>query len=813
MVPLLGCLAAFAFLHPSPAVADDPPPNAETMARLAAPGGPPAWGALLDWSADSAAGYAERLGHAPAVLAHSTPMPLGELEKAYLRAFFNQTAEQGAVALLSVYPRDRVGTITPSAVDDLAGFLAEEGTRVGVPVLLAIAPEMNGSWRSWGQDAPAYREFFRAVAGVVRAAAPGVQTLWEPAQGDNYPFGSTTSANLEPNALTSMDTNGNGILDTGDDPYLPYYPGDDVVDWVGLSVSFGNPDDQASSNVAAPPGELMANLTGAGSPSAAADFYGRFPEARNKPLVLDTAARYVQGLPGDSEVAVKRAWWEQGISPGTTAALPSLRVVVWRELTTGIDGRVDLRVTHTEPLRTALRADLASASVLLGPVTTSGTSPSQAKVGGPVLSGVTGWMVSGLVLLGGIILLVLGFSPRAVSWHYPEALPRDLRVDLLRGVAIVFVVVNHIDIPSLYQLVSQEALGAISGAELFVLLSGVVLGMVYRPRMERDGFGDTAIRLVKRAWKLYYTALFVVLSVYLISRIPGVDAAAVTTFTDQGTGAAGGRAAGQVYQLYGSMDQLFSYPVPPSVFADVLLLRIGPWQFNVIGLYVILLLIAPVVLWTLRRHLAVLALAVSWALYLGSALHPLRIFPSQFEDSFPLLSWQILFVHGIVAGYYRGQILAFFRRRPGRVVLITVVLAYLGFLFFTWNNPYQANAYDPRLGLIDDDDFRSIYQSYFTRTYLGIGRLLNVFAAVITLYALLTAFWKPIDAAMGRFLIPLGQASLYVFIMHVYFAVLIANIPALQKGSILLNTAAYTLVLAALWVMVRRRFMFRWVPR
>jgi len=115
--------------------------------------------------------------------------------------------------------------------------------------------------------------------------------------------------------------------------------------------------------------------------------------------------------------------------------------------------------------------------------------------------------------------------------------------------------------------------------------------------------------------------------------------------------------------------------------------------------------------------------------------------------------------------------------------------------------------------MIPDNDFRSIYQSYFTRTYLGLGRLLNVFAAVVTLYALLSGFWKPINAVVGRFLIPLGQASLYVFIMHVYFAVLIANIPALQQGSILLNTLAYTLVLAALWVMVRRRFLFRWIPR
>jgi hypothetical protein len=33
-----------------------------------------------------------------------------------------------------------------------------------------------------------------------------------------------------------MDTNGDGVLDNSDDPFTPYYPGDDMVDWVGISV-------------------------------------------------------------------------------------------------------------------------------------------------------------------------------------------------------------------------------------------------------------------------------------------------------------------------------------------------------------------------------------------------------------------------------------------------------------------------------------------------------------------------------------------------------------------------------------------------
>lgn len=79
-----------------------------------------------------------------------------------------------------------------------------------------------------------------------------------------------------------------------------------------------------------------------------------------------------------------------------------------------------------------------------------------------------------------------------------------------RGVAIVFVVVNHVGLTSLFQMLTQEAVGVVSGAELFVLLSGAVLGMVYGPRA-KGGLGTVVDRTAARAWKLYVTALVVVL--------------------------------------------------------------------------------------------------------------------------------------------------------------------------------------------------------------------------------------------------------------------------------------------------------------
>ena len=72
-----------------------------------------------------------------------------------------------------------------------------------------------------------------------------------------------------------------------------------------------------------------------------------------------------------------------------------------------------------------------------------------------------------------------------------------------------------------------------------------------------------------------------------------------------------------------------------------------------------------------------------------------------------------------------------------------------------------------------------------------------------------------INAVMiaGGFLVPLGQSTLYVFVMHVFFALAVASIPVLTRGDLLLDTLANVVVLALLWVMVRTRFLFAVVPR
>lgn len=477
---------------------------------------------------------------------------------------------------------------------------------------------------------------------------------------------------------------------------------------------------------------------------------------------------------------------------------------------------IDWSISLDPAIRSAFLTDAADSELTLGPIrapsATDGDHPD--PEGATTLSGALGWLVVVLVLAAVVALFVIALRRRGRSGlAYTGPPNRDQRIDLLRGVAIVFVVVNHIGLVSLFQDVTQEAVGVVSGAELFVLFSGAVLGLVYRPKLVSGGIGEVVLRTAGRSRKLYVTALAVVLLVFLLTRLPFVDGTAVTTFTDQGTGAAGSGASGRVYDLYAGADRLLQYPVDPQIVIDVLLLKLGPWQFNVMGLYVVLLLISPLVLWALSRRWWAPVLAVSVALYVVGMLTRFRVLPSQFEDSFPLLVWQLLFVVGLTAGFYRREILDWFRCRAGVVVLGVAVVAATLFMLLSWNNPYTVSPLDVRVALMPDNLFRTLYEQGFLRTYLAPGRLLNVLVLVIALYALLSAYWRPVNAAFGWFFIPLGQATLYVFVMHVFLALLAANVPVLASGGVWVDTLANAVILALLWVMVKTRFLFRIVPR
>jgi hypothetical protein len=771
--------------------------------------GKPLLGAVLEWGEDTAAGFTDRLGASPALLGHDIALPFRGSEENDIRGFLEQSGMQGAHAMLTVKPSVPLDQVTAEAAAAFTGEVQRLTANFKGQVLIRFAPDMNSSWVEWGQQPATYRSAFQAVAKAFEDSDGGrTSMVWEPYLGKDYPFDRHRNAPVPGSeGFALLDTNGDGVWNGSDAAYAPYYPGDDAVDWVGLTAFHDDTAGGAPVNTVPRQNELQEMLTASGGEN----FYSTYASGKDKPFLLQTSAFYSPASGAASDVDIKVGWWDQVLDAATSTDFANTAAVVWDERTSTRDtgvASIDWLLTGNPAVAAAVRDRLEASPMVTGPATEIAAGSGYVRAN--TLAGAAAWTVGAALI---ILLVALWQIPRRVNavtaWGYTDSSSRDSRVDLLRGMAIVFVVVNHLGMTSLFQLLTQEAVGFVSGAELFVLFSGLVVGMVYGPRVNGD-FGTVVDLTSRRAGKLYVTALAVLIGVFLISLLPVFQSDTLTTYVDQGTGGAGHNGAGRTYDLYAGMESLFQFPVPAQVLPAILLLQFGPWQFNVMGLYVVLLLVSPLILAALNRGKAVWVLGATLAVYAVGAATRFRILPSQFEDSFPLVVWQVLFVIGLVAGFHRYRIMSWLTDHTWAVAACTA--AAFAFAFLSWGNPYLANGFDVRLAIVPDTVYRTMYDLFFGRTYLAPGRLLNVLVLVVAAYAFLTAYWKPVARALGWFLVPLGRATLYVFIIHVVLIAVIANIPVLRQGDIWINTAAYVLVLGLLWVMVRTRFLFRIIP-
>lgn len=120
-------------------------------------------------------------------------------------------------------------------------------------------------------------------------------------------------------------------------------------------------------------------------------------------------------------------------------------------------------------------------------------------------------LTSGLVLTRETVSSPVAQASQVTAqrpWRYADTSKRDLRLDFLRGFAILVLIVDHIIVADswLYKI-SGNAEFIISAAELFYAISGVVIGVVASRQAE-----TVAIRRsLRRAWELYLAAISIAL--------------------------------------------------------------------------------------------------------------------------------------------------------------------------------------------------------------------------------------------------------------------------------------------------------------
>jgi len=271
--------------------------------------------------------------------------------------FCNAAASLNAAPLLTLEPK------RPEIfLDWREGAPAYEATRTfalaagrwGKPLFIRFGHEMNGSWYPWnewndknrnlrrdpGEDtgftAGDYRRAYRNVALMFRRYAPNAALVWCP---------------------------NSGLLGGGRrDPFAPFYPGDDVVDWVALDFY------ERGWTMPMPGAKLWGGQFGHNLTNDAADdsstarnesvnFYQTYAVKKNKPLMVgETGATlsYRTDLPADQRAIMNHEWktgywntseygWMQS-AYGTSAfkgqpvlqpidkAFPRLKAIVWFQI-------------------------------------------------------------------------------------------------------------------------------------------------------------------------------------------------------------------------------------------------------------------------------------------------------------------------------------------------------------------------------------------------------------------------------------------------------------------------------------------------
>jgi hypothetical protein len=354
---------------------------------------------------------------------------------------------------------------------------------------------------------------------------------------------------------------------------------------------------------------------------------------------------------------------------------------------------------------------------------------------------------------------------------------RNQTIDVLRGLCIVMMITGHVG-TSTYLNQGIHFLRFVSGAEGFVFLAGLVMGFVYRRKMETGPIVAAYRAIWKRAATIWAVHCILVLLVVsgngTLYRVP--DVPTLSTF-------------------------------PPAHFLSLTAsLRLQPGQaLNILPLYVFLLGAAPLVFELLRRRLTVLALTASVGTLVYMQYHPDagNWLHESSANAFPPLFWQGLFVPGMCLGYHyhhiRDHLIA--PRRKALLIGLTALTACIAIVVWVQT---------PSFAFYDHLRWDGVI---WERHPLRLGRVAYFLVAISALYLLIQqaasrvrALRPPMEA-----LALLGRNSLYAFLVHIVIAVPLAGL-ALQPSQWIIAEAVTAMTVAAVYLLARYQVGRPWVP-
>ena len=301
-------------------------------------------------------------------------------------------------------------------------------------------------------------------------------------------------------------------------------------------------------------------------------------------------------------------------------------------------------------------------------------------------------------------------------------------IDFWRGLVLVAILIDHIP-GNLLENLTPRNFGLSDSAEAFVFLSGLSVGMIYLPRARKRGWTEVARACAQRALKLYGVHIGLTLAALLIFAcaywLSGLD------------------------ELVEAHGRSFVFHQPASGLPGLALMTLQIGYFNILPLYVVLMLWAPIALAVAMRRPA-LALAASIGLYAASRLTGLRLpnWPEPGTWFFNPFAWQLLFTLGMISAilWRNGP-----PRRVDGAVRLSLVVVGVSLVAITGG-----------LGLFPELRDATMARLDIAKQDLGLARLVH-FAAVAYLASILPGLGRLVESTAGRAIQRLGRNGLMVF--------------------------------------------------
>lgn len=366
---------------------------------------------------------------------------------------------------------------------------------------------------------------------------------------------------------------------------------------------------------------------------------------------------------------------------------------------------------------------------------------------------------------------------------------RDDAIDVLRGWAIVLMILSHTGAATRLATLAHLPVW-LSAADSFLLISGVVLGWRASERMKSAEPALVYRGVWRRAGQLWLVHCALMLAVVAIHESTGrLNVAPVA-------------------ELGGWLSAL----------ALIVVLRFQSVDYmNILPLFIVCFLLAPVGLELMRRGLTLVWIGASAALFAYAQRDP-AVLPLVDPIAGPLVfsigAWQFVFALGVAIGFHRARLAALWRAQ--RAFILPASLGIAAALFIAAQLQRSGLS---QLGLVLPERLEWL----FSKQTWGPGRALYTLVLLGLAYAALRQWERRAPHArsvVGRALQgcvhePLrfmGRHSLYCFVMHLPFA-LLASAAGVEGWPTLFQEAFTAGSVGAVFMLARWQVLAQLLPR